>query len=63
MFQCYYNETILMGKCRCTGAKVIVKDALFDNEADAERYCTYHSGMQRLPNGMFVENELKYESV
>ena len=57
-YQCYYNETVYINQVACIGKRVNIPDALFDTEAEAERYCQSHVGLQG-----DTENEMMYEEI
>ena len=66
-YQCYYNETLYVESNEgmpvpVVGAKVIVEDAVFDTETEAEQYCEAHFGVQQIGNE-FIENDMRYEEV
>ena len=57
-YQCYYNETIHINNISYIGKKVIIPDALFNTELEAEKYCRSHVGMQGN-----IENEINFEEI
>ena len=66
-YQCYYNETIFIESNEgypvpVTGEKVIIPEAIFDTEDEAEKYCLHHFGSQKCGDE-WVDNEVRYEEV
>lgn len=57
-YQCYYNETIHINNIPYIGKKVIIPDALFNTELEAEKYCQGHVGIQG-----DIENEMNFEEI
>lgn len=66
-YQCYYNETIFIENndgypVPVIGKKVVIPEALFDTEAEAEHYCCSNVGSQQCGNE-WIENDINYEEV
>ena len=64
-YQCYYYTTVFIetpdGRSRGHQGKKVLTD-VFDNEADAEKYCRTHVGSQKVGDE-WIENEMEYEEV
>ncbi len=61
-YQCYYNETIFIGERAYIGKKVIVPEAIFDTENEAEQYCNSHYGWQQRGDE-WIDNEMSWDEV
>lgn len=64
-YQCYYYTTVFTEAPNGEpvgheGRKVLTE--VFDNEADAERYCRTHVGPQK-HGDEWIENEMNYEEI
>lgn len=60
-YLCYYHKTIFFNEVACYGKRINTE--CFDSEREAERYCNTHVGVQKLSDGSYHENEMKYEEV
>lgn len=66
-YRCYYNETLYIESNEgipvpVVGAKVVIPEAMFETEIQAEIYCENHYGMQQVGDE-WIENEMRYEEV
>lgn len=64
-YQCYYYTTVFTetpdGRSRGHQGKKVLTE-VFDNEADAEKYCRTHVGSQKVGDE-WIENEMEYDEI
>ena len=46
-YQCYYNKVLFIGERQYIGEKIIIPEAVFDTELEAEMYCDEHVEYQQ----------------
>ena len=56
-YQCY-NKVLFIGERQYIGEKIIIPEAIFDTEDEAERYCNTHVEFQG-----DEEREIEYEEI
>lgn len=61
-YQCYYNKVLFIGERQYIGEKIIIPEAVFDTELEAEVYCDGHVEYQQHGDEE-VELEIKYDEI